>query len=407
MRGLDKKVDSKTPTAFAPLVRALLTVGVSRRQVLKAALIGVGGLAAAARRLVQLNGPLLAQTSSTVPALQSIQMMDALTGWAVTDQPDANALLLTPDGGIHWIDVTPLDSSGQRVSVNDVAVLSSLVAWVVSSEGLGPGPVFHTADGGQTWSFATAPPSLWSVHFIDAQDGWGLFGMGALGSMEADMYRSTDAGATWIKVASTTDGNEGSGLPFAGNKAGMTFLNTTRGWVTGAILTDDWMYLYMTDDGGYSWRQQTLSVPPQATPHWNDWTMPPTFFTARDGILPVFYAIRSEANTDIAPVIVVYVTHDGGTTWADTTPVPITLGNGFLTSFADVDHGWVTDGDALYVTADGGSHWTMIPPTPPFTNVKQIDFVSPQVGWAVTPASLLKTKDGGLTWAPVVYTILQ
>jgi photosystem II stability/assembly factor-like uncharacterized protein len=407
MRDLDKKVDSKTPTAVAPLARILLTAGVSRRQVLKASLIGVGGVAAAAGRLIQLCGPLLAQTSSTAPALQSIQMMNALTGWAVTDQPDAHALLLTPDGGIHWIDVTPLNSSGQRISVDDVAVLKSLAAWVVSSEGLDPGPVFHTADGGQTWSFAAAPPSLWSVHFIDAQDGWGLTGVGALGSMEADIYRSTDAGATWTKVASTGVNDESSGLPFAGNKAGMTFLNTTRGWVTGAILTDDWMYLYRTDDGGRTWRQQRVPLPPQVAPHWNDWTIPPTFLTAQDGILPVFYVIKSDANIDIAAVIVVYVTHDGGTTWGDTTPVPITLGNGFSTSFADMNHGWVTDGDVLYVTTDGGSHWTTIPPTPPFANVKQIDFVSPQLGWAVTPTSLLKTEDGGSTWTPVVYTIVQ
>jgi photosystem II stability/assembly factor-like uncharacterized protein len=72
-----------------------------------------------------------------------------------------------------------------------------------------------------------------------------------------------------------------------------------------------------------------------------------------------------------------------------------------------MNHGWVTDGDVLYVTTDGGSHWTTIPPTPPFANVKQIDFVSPQLGWAVTPTSLLKTEDGGSTWTPVVYTIVQ
>ena len=72
-----------------------------------------------------------------------------------------------------------------------------------------------------------------------------------------------------------------------------------------------------------------------------------------------------------------------------------------------MNHGWIADGDILYVTNDGGSQWTTIPPSPRFANVKQVDFISPQVGWAVTPASLLKTEDGGFTWAPVAYTISQ
>jgi len=355
--------------------------------------------------------PTLAGTQpAKSPALESIRMVDRLAGWAVTDQPDANALLRTTDGGTHWRDVTPLTSSGEPIPVCCLTVLTSLISWVLSARDFSAATtkIFHTVDGGRTWRSTAIPAySGKSIHFINTRDGWLLFGVGALGSMEVDIYRSTDAGATWIKVASTTDGNERSGLPFAGNKTGMTFLNTTRGWVTGAILTDDWMYLYMTDDGGRTWRQQRLPLPPQVTPHWNDWTMPPTFFTARDGILPVFYAIRSAANRDTAPVIVVYVTHDGGTTWADTTPVPITLGNRFSTSFADVDHGWVTDGDALYVTTDGGGRWMKLQPAPPFADVKQLDFISPQIGWALrlTFPFLLKTLDGGHTWVPGFYTI--
>jgi photosystem II stability/assembly factor-like uncharacterized protein len=337
-------------------------------------------------------------------------MVDALTGWAVTDEPDANALLRTTDGGIHWRDVTPLNSSGQPVSVCCLMVLTPLISWVLSARDFSATTtkIFHTVDGGRTWRSTAIPAySGVSIHFINTRDGWWLFGVGALGSMEADIYRSTDAGVTWFKVASTTADNESSGLPFAGNKAGITFLNTTRGWVTGAIGADDWMYLYRTDDGGRTWRQQSLPLPPQATPHWNDWTMPPTFFTVQDGILPIGYAIRSEAHTDIAAVIVFYVTHDGGTTWAYTTPVPMTQGNGFSTSFADMNHGWVTDGDALYVTTDGGSHWTTIPPTPPFADVEQIDFISPQVGWALrrTFPFLLKTLSGGHTWMPVAFTM--
>jgi len=164
---------------------------------------------------------------------------------------------------------------------------------------------------------------------------------------------------------------------------------------------NDWLYLYVTHDGGRTWRQQKLLVPPGVTSPWNNQTKPPIFFTAQDGILPVYYGYDTSA-----VVVVFYVTHDGGTTWTYTTPASVTSYWDPL-SFADVSHGWVTEGDALYVTSDGGHRWTTIRATPPFATVRQIDFISPQVGWAVRQTSplLLKTLDGSHTWAPVTYTI--
>ncbi len=65
-----------------------------------------------------------------------------------------------------------------------------------------------------------------------------------------------------------------------------------------------------------------------------------------------------------------------------------------------MNHGWVSDGDVLYATSDGGRRWTTIRPGYPFVNVAQIDFISPQVGWAAGEPGfprLLKTEDGGRT----------
>jgi photosystem II stability/assembly factor-like uncharacterized protein len=221
--------------------------------------------------------------------------------------------------------------------------------------------------------------------------------------MEADIYRSTDAGATWTKLASTTADNESSGLPFAGLKGDVVFLDGMNGWVTGGILIPNWLYLYVSHDGGSVWKQQTLPLPPQVTFPWDNSTGAPKFFGARDGILPVFYRNR-DTN---AWFVVFYVTHDGGTTWAYTTPIFTTQGEFSPLGLADVDHGWISDGDALYITTDGGRRWIKSHPAPPFADVKQLDFISPQVGWALRQTSpfLLKTVDGGHTWASVPYTI--
>jgi photosystem II stability/assembly factor-like uncharacterized protein len=359
--------------------------------------------------------PVLAQTHpGGVPPLATIRMIDALTGWAVTDESGVETVGHTSDGGTHWLDVSPLKTSGGQTVVYQVTALSSRVAWVAPSDAIAGAPpgtvqICRTVDGGRTWRSTALPAeSTISIDFVNARDGWVLLNEGgAAGSMEVDIYHSTDGGGTWTRVESTKVNDESSGLPFAGDKTGLTFLDTTRGWATGNIASDDWMYLYVTNDGGRRWQQERLRLPPRATPHWNDWTMSPMFFTGRDGILPVFYAIMNEAHRDIAAVVVFYVTHDGGTTWTYTTPVSVTLGKEFPTSFADIDHGWVTDGTTLYATSDGGRRWTTIRPAPFLADVTQLDFISPRVGWAVRRTSpfLVKTLDGGHTWAPVAYTI--
>lgn len=340
--------------------------------------------------------PVLGQTGAGW--LYSIHMFDALTGWAVEAEGSSGvvargaveSVVRTTDGGIHWRDVTPPDPPGLRIRrVYSLDVLNSLVAWASATPTASSDPtvLFHTVDGGQTWQHVTAPGHWWGVppvNFIYARDGW-LVGKNGI-------YRSADGGQTWIKIASAA---------FAGQTVNVTFLDATTGWING--YRGAGLYLYVTHDGGNTWRQQKLPRPPEVRPC--GITRPPTFFTARDGVLPEPYAISNGVG------VVFYVTHDGGTTWTHTTPLP-KLQNYRDSSFADVNHGWVIDIDGtLFATSDGGRQWTTIRPGPPFTSVSvgYLDFISPQVGWATglplfLPV-LLKTVDGGRTWAPVAYTI--
>ena len=337
--------------------------------------------------------PVLAQSQTGgVPALDSIQMIDATTGWAVspTDGPGRGVLLRTSDAGTHWTDVTPPGSMGRMIPDGPYSldVLTSLIAWV--------GP-FRTIDGGLTWRNGAVPPGGRELmHFINPHDGW-LVSVTETGANMAsamltmDIYRTTDAGDTWIKLASTSAGKQG-GLSIEGldGPKDMTFLNETTGWLTGNSGVEDSLYLYVTHDGGRTWQHQTAPLPVKST--WYGVISAPRFFTTQDGILPV-----------VGRFAIFYITHDGGTTWAYTTPV--TVHSEPALSFADMDHGWMTDGIGLYVTSDGGRHWTIEPP--PSAGVKQLDFISLQVGWAVSRINpfLLKTVDGGHTWVPVPYTV--
>ncbi len=370
--------------------------------------LGLGGRLVGAQVPVPDHAPCpLFRGVCDVPSLNSIHMIDALTGWAVTHKQEANTLLRTIDGGTQWTDVTPLTSSGQQVGAGPVAVLTSSTAWVANGT-----KIFHTIDGGRTWRKVALPagPSdyVTSIDFINPREGWLLVATGVWMANEAvDIYRSTDGGENWVKVAGAAADNASSGLSTAGSKGAIAFRSATTGWITGANgPAHDELFLYVTYDSGRTWREQGLSVPPQVTSPWFAETAPPKFFTARDGILPVSYSYGTNSNSYGS--VVFYVTHDGGMTWTYATPVPATLTMWNVTlSFVDMNRGWATDGDALYETSNGGRQWTRIPPAQLLADVKQLDFISPQVGWAVIKISpyLLKTLDGGRTWIPVLYTI--
>jgi photosystem II stability/assembly factor-like uncharacterized protein len=327
----------------------------------------------------------------------SLHMIDARTGWAEEVEGGVGAglsvssVVRTTDGGIHWRDATPRPSSPHQIYRGTFSVgwLSALNAWISTymlpqnPDGSRSPVLFTTSNGGETWK-TNALPHGGYVDFINARDGWLVSGNG--------VYRSTDGGETWGKIGSAE-------FPGRFDPAGMTFLSATTGWITGSGDARDGIYLLVTRDGGHTWQRQKLSLPPQVTPPFAYYTVPPKFFTPRDGVL-------SQPHVSY---VVLYVTHDGGTTWMPTTPLTFPQGYYRGGSFADVggslvdvNHGWVTDGDTLYATNDGGRRWAAIRPGWPFREVGGLDFISIQVGWAtghfVNAPFLLRTIDGGHTW---------
>ncbi len=311
-----------------------------------------------------------------VNSLQTIHMIDATTGWALTN----TSVLYTTNGWSAWKDVTP----HKAALVAGGYFLSGEEAWIAES-GQQPGAIVsHTTDGGQTWQSAAlsanVPVDPARMSFINSQDGWieGETG-GATGNDFETIFRTTNGGKSWVAVASTGSDNTPATFPSFGHKSGLVFVNASTGWATSNGL-------YVTHDGGATWQQQPL--PAQAC------CLLPTFFTAHDGILPGGSQL--------------FVTHDGGTTWQSTSSLPASSS---LVTFIDMQHGWVAvdNGTMLYRTSDGGAHWAKITPAiaASITSVAQLNFVSTGIGWALgyTPEAantlLFKTTDGGQTWTQV------
>ncbi len=365
----------------------------------------VSSLILVLNRTHQSSADTSAKPTGGLITLLTLHMIDAKTGWALS----GHAVLRTTDGGVHWKNVTPHGTTTSQNSIADfptASIASIATPWANAAIT----QVLHTTDGGETWQQATIHmPFVRQICFVDSQHGWILAAVRPPGGAAESVivFRTTDGGKTWVNVATAliADATPPGRLPYGGQKSGMSFLNAYTGWVTGTVSLPNLAWLYVTHDGGSTWRQQSLLMPPGVASARLS-ILSPTFFSAADGILPISF---SNVTTDNDFAIDIYATHDSGRTWQSTAPVSAALRS--ILGFADMQHWWATDGTILYSTDDGGNHWIKLSPGESFKNIAQLDFVSDKVGWAISSialdsSSLLKTVDGGRTWTTISSTIV-
>ncbi|MBN2471487.1 MAG: hypothetical protein JXN59_12250 [Anaerolineae bacterium] len=143
--------------------------------------------------------------------LQGVECVDALNGWAVgtarsgEDQygrlQHAGVIYHTADGGQTWTEQIGVES----FSFAKVDFVDALHGWAVgfaTSTGADQRAVFHTSDGGQTWERQEPGGSfspLWDVQFIDQNRGY-IVGANYVGAWGPPVFRTFDGGATWENV---------------------------------------------------------------------------------------------------------------------------------------------------------------------------------------------------------------
>lgn len=319
------------------------------------------------------------------PNIRKLFMVDASNGWAIGDA----YVLRTYDGGATWYSVTAPGIS----TVRNAFFQNATKGWVLTTDS-----IYRTVDGGATWAHYSVPFNGGYLQFLDDMNGFVLSGeLSGMHKHAVYLYQTSDGGATWALRYANDPSQPNNTLPFSGHKNGMTFRDTSTGWVGGYIPSPGTVYLYKTTNGGATWAQQSIALPAGYESADINVTSP-TFFGPNDAILPVW------ATGGAGSAMFIYVTHDGGATW---------IRSGSIQSQGDrtVDFISINDGFAwngsLQVTHNSGASWSGITPNVSFADgVPSMDFVSTTTGWirqnAVNGSTpLYRTTDGGATWTLV------
>lgn len=333
----------------------------------------------------------------------SIHMVNERVGWAF----NKDRLFHTSDGGEYWDDITPDIGNLVKTGIEGY-FYDADTGWVVVQEdgltvanhNIKSTTIFYTANGGKEWKKSIIPSYNLGTDMssIDSNKAWLLlFQDTSLGIQKVEIYKTNNQGESWVKVSDT---EKEDGLPLGGQKTGISFINDNEGCIMrntslGASI------ISRTDDGGKTWREQ-LNLCEELGMDSSALVLKPVFLNKSDGIIPVSLYKSEKGNYDN----IFYYTHDGGKNWGKSMPIQSneTIGQQDY-CFINSKVGWViTSEGILYNTKDGGANWINIWKNTAYENIRCLNFVSEQIGWALADNKIIKTVDGGFSWKEIVKT---
>jgi hypothetical protein len=148
--------------------------------------------------------------------ISTFHMTDAHHGWALTGGlAGQQRLLLTRDGGQHWRDGTPHGATGvgEVDAVNEgVYFLDASQGWV-SVGGQGKPGLWHTRNGGKSWSYAQTMDLYRDLHFRDVDHGVARSCDYGAGNAYYRFFETRDDGKIWEPVRITPPGGGEQNVP--------------------------------------------------------------------------------------------------------------------------------------------------------------------------------------------------
>lgn len=327
--------------------------------------------------------------------LTGMHFVSPSTGWVWgISSTQSYVLMRTEDGGRNWttlsVPVQLTSEPGGGVSgMSPPFFLNAHQGWLMGRTETGKVAVYHTTDGGNSWSLinvGVAVPVgsyIGPIYFVGPQRGWMMIESGvAMSRSQKVIYGTANGGRTW-RVLSVDTGYVPSSLPATPNAVpeytvnGMVFERSGVGWVgeSDPFAPPLTVNLYRTTDGGRSWSRQPVPTPRQAAQDYSI-TYAPIMFGSSGCLVVSFPGAH--------PLIATYVTNNRGQSWRMTTQISSDVQSP-LVSFSDATHGlMLLDQPArFYETSDGGLQWTGIPMPVSLTR---------SIGASWTPGTLVQTS---------------
>ncbi|MGE0638508.1 MAG: YCF48-related protein [Bacteroidia bacterium] len=254
----------------------------------------------------------------------------------------------------------------------------------------------------QTWVNQNTPGNVdpkYCIQFISPTTGW-------LGGMAGTLFHTTDGGTTWTEQDAGTSAwfddmhfiNDTIGFLAAGIQQGGLILSTTDGGITWDIDTFPGISLiksvYFVNDS-IGWASGSNGKILKTIDRGTNWVLHNTPVTAE---LQKIYFTDINYGWAVGESGTIIKTIDGGINWTEEN----STATGWLSEvfFTDRLKGWASgfEGTMLHTT-DGGTTW-LIQNTPATGHIEGLHFINSDIGWACAggPGKIMYTIDGGINW---------
>lgn len=175
-----------------------------------------------------------------------LEIVDAHIAWTCGNHGHVR---MSIDGGHSWTPVSDYGKS-EPVQCRYLSFIDKNVGWIASPFGM----MAMTTDGGSTWNEMKLPPGMDDIAAISlrTKDEGYILDMGCI------VYKTTDAGKTWVAMDSGFR-DDSMMMNLTAPQEVMRFIDEEHGIII-ACLNDGKVYDAVTIDGGKTWTRERIPV---------------------------------------------------------------------------------------------------------------------------------------------------
>ena len=165
--------------------------------------------------------------------IPSISFVNSLTGYAFLENPNANALAKTTDGGNNWYRFRDIDLTLGSEKYTCLSFPKDSLAYLCG----GFGVIYKSTDNAASWSTSSTSRGIYSIFFTSADSGYAVGNTGTI-------YRTTNFGDNWV--------SQSSQYPSTVSFNVLCFPSQSTGYILGANT------LFKTTNTGVSWQYSSF-----------------------------------------------------------------------------------------------------------------------------------------------------